>query len=196
MEEAERIADEIKIERERYRGVAVRGSVLYFVIADLANINFMYQYSLSFFLTLFVLRLDKSKKAENMDERLKILIDDITLSVYNSICRGLFEQDKLLFSFLNTSSIFRRDGYINVDEWNFFLRGSANPKKTTNTVDYIDDSTWYGLLGLEEVHDNFKNLTKSFTDPAEKMTWKTIMREENPEKVPLPVMFSEKLTAF
>ena len=145
---------------------------------------------------LFVLRLDKSKKAEILDERLKILVDVVTLSVYNSICRGLFEQDKLLFSFLNTSSIFRRDGLINLDEWNFFLRGSTNPKKTANLVDYIDDATWYGLLGLEEAHENFKDLTKSFMDPADKMTWKTIMREENPEKVPLPVMFAEKLSAF
>lgn len=67
MDEAERIAAEISIEREGYRGVAIRGSVLYFVIADLANINFMYQYSLEFFLRLFVLRLDKSKKSEELD---------------------------------------------------------------------------------------------------------------------------------
>jgi len=28
------------------------------------------------------------------------------------------------------------------------------------------------------------------------MTWKTIMREENPEKVPLPAVYAEKLTDF
>jgi dynein heavy chain len=28
------------------------------------------------------------------------------------------------------------------------------------------------------------------------MTWKTIMREENPEKVPLPAVYAEKLTEF
>ena len=42
MEEAERIALDIARDRENYRCVAVRGSVLYFVVADLANINFMY----------------------------------------------------------------------------------------------------------------------------------------------------------
>jgi dynein heavy chain len=50
MEESERISYDIARDRENYRGVAIRGSVLYFVIADLANINFMYQYSLEFFL--------------------------------------------------------------------------------------------------------------------------------------------------
>jgi len=70
MEESERISYDIARDRENYRGVAIRGSVLYFVIADLANINFMYQYSLEFFLKLFVLRLKNSKKSEVMEERL------------------------------------------------------------------------------------------------------------------------------
>lgn len=85
---------------------------------------------------------------------------------------------------------------ISLDEWNFFLRGPANPKKTTSVVDYVDDATWNMLLGLEEAHDNFKGLTTSFNDPADKMTWKIIMREENPEKIQLPITFAEKLTAF
>lgn len=110
MEEAERTQYDIKKQRELYRRVATRGSVLYFVVADLANINYMYQYSLDFYLKLFKLRLANSKKADILDERLEILINDITLSTYTNICRGLFEQDKLMFSFMNTSSILRRAG--------------------------------------------------------------------------------------
>jgi len=45
--------------RELYRPVARRGSVLYFVIADLALIDPMYQYSLEFFGRLFNRRLEK-----------------------------------------------------------------------------------------------------------------------------------------
>jgi hypothetical protein len=60
----------------------------------------------------------------------------------------------------------------------------------------IDDVTWYGLLGLEDSHSNFKGLQQSFQDPADKLTWKAIMREENPEKVPLPALIAEKLTKF
>lgn len=44
--------------------VARRGSVLYFVIADLALIDPMYQYSLEFFSRLFNRRLDKSEKSD------------------------------------------------------------------------------------------------------------------------------------
>ena len=28
------------------------------------------------------------------------------------------------------------------------------------------------------------------------MTWKQIMKDENPEKIPLPAIFAEKLSAF
>ena len=64
---------------------------------------------------------------------------------------------------MNTSGIFRRSGEITVDEWNFFLRGSITDfRKNLNKLDFIDEQTWYGLLGLEETHANFKDLSKSF----------------------------------
>lgn len=43
---------EIQEARSQYNGVAERGSILYFVIADLAGIDPMYQYSLTYFMRL------------------------------------------------------------------------------------------------------------------------------------------------
>jgi len=199
LEAAQTIQEKIEEDREKYRGVARRGSVLYFVIADLSTVNFMYQYSLEFFLTLFTNRLRLSKKSDVIEERLKIMTDDITQSTYTNICRGLFEADKLMYSFMNTANILRRDGRINVDEWNFFLRGTttdfskvARPEK----IDYIDDQIYQGLLGLEETHRSFREITKSFQDPADKLTWKDIIKSENPEKIPLPALWAENLTKF
>lgn len=138
MIEAEQTAKLINQNRESYRSVARRGSILYFVIADLALIDPMYQYSLEFFSRLFNRRLDKSEKSSELDKRLEILIKDVTESFFTNICRGLFERDKLLYAFLNASSIKRRAGDIQVDEWNFFLRGSATDfSQHENTIDYI-----------------------------------------------------------
>jgi len=37
----------------QYRPIAVRGAILYFVIADLALVDSMYQFSLNYFLRIF-----------------------------------------------------------------------------------------------------------------------------------------------
>lgn len=47
--ETEATEDKISVAREKYRSVATRGSVLYFVVAQLAEIDPMYQYSLKYF---------------------------------------------------------------------------------------------------------------------------------------------------
>jgi dynein heavy chain len=47
--EAEVTEEKINRNRESYRPVAARGSVLYFVVAQLAELDPMYQYSLKFF---------------------------------------------------------------------------------------------------------------------------------------------------
>jgi len=44
--ETEAREERISIEREKYYALATRGSVLYFVVAQLADIDPMYQYSL------------------------------------------------------------------------------------------------------------------------------------------------------
>lgn len=197
MKEAESTAKIIDENRESYRRVATRGSVLYFVVSDFANVDPMYQYSLDFFTKLFIMRLEKSEKSEVLETRLEILINDITRAIYFSICRGLFEKDKLLYSFLNTTSIGRRNGDIDADEWSFFLRGSLiDYSARENKIDYISQKQFISLCGLEDCHTNFKNLIKSFEEVSDKVVWKDIMKSENPEMVPMPPIFDERLTEF
>lgn len=165
MAEAEQTAILISKNRESYRPVARRGSILYFVIADLALIDPMYQYSLEFFSRLFGRRLEKSEKSDVLEQRLEILINDVTESFYTNICRGLFERSKLLYSFLNTSSILKRSENISVDEWNFFLRGSATDySHIPKDIDYVSEAVFKKILGLEECHQNFQGITNSFKD--------------------------------
>ena len=41
--------EKITTAREKYRPVATRGSVMYFVVASMAEVDTMYQYSLKYF---------------------------------------------------------------------------------------------------------------------------------------------------
>lgn len=53
VEESEKTEIEIDLARKKYTPVATRGSIIYFVIADLSGIDPMYQYSLQYYQTLF-----------------------------------------------------------------------------------------------------------------------------------------------
>ncbi len=50
----------------------------------------------------------------------------MTNAFYINICRGLFEKDKLLYSFLIAININIESKDINPREWNFFLRGPSS----------------------------------------------------------------------
>lgn len=109
----EQLEDSIKTEtevtekRNQYKEVAVRGAILYFVITDLAIIDSMYQYSLDYVKKLYNEAIKDSKPSDDIDERLAILIESITRSIYKNICRGLFESHKMIYSFLICTSIQR-----------------------------------------------------------------------------------------
>lgn len=53
VEESEKTEIEIDLARKKYTPAATRGSIIYFVIADLSGIDPMYQYSLQYYQTLF-----------------------------------------------------------------------------------------------------------------------------------------------
>ena len=123
VEESIRTNAEVSQMRNSYRPVARRGSLLYFVIADLARIDPMYQYSLEYFVRLFKRCVDDSQRDANLDKRLVNIAEFQNAFVFKNICRGLFEQHKLLFAFLVAVQILRNSGNISGIEWNLFLRG-------------------------------------------------------------------------
>ena len=64
-----------------------------------------------------------SPQASTIEERLEILIDKISRILYTNISRGLFERDKLIYSFLISTSIKKNAKELDMGVWNVFLRG-------------------------------------------------------------------------
>jgi dynein heavy chain len=116
---------EINDTRNMYTSVAVRGSILYFVIADMGGVDPMYQNSLIYVKSLFNKAIEMSPQAKTIEERLDILINNISRTMYKNISRGLFEKDKLIYSFLIVTSIRRNAKIIDEGMWNILLRGPS-----------------------------------------------------------------------
>lgn len=66
---AEETEKKIDATRMGYRPIAIHSSILFFSIADLANIEPMYQYSLLWFINLFIMSIDNSEKSEVLQTR-------------------------------------------------------------------------------------------------------------------------------
>ena len=76
-------------------------------------------------------------------ERITNLNNYFTLSLYQNVCRSLFEKHKLLFSFLLTTKILFGDNLIDPLEWRFFLAGpSGSIDIVQNPTDWLDDLEW------------------------------------------------------
>jgi dynein heavy chain len=74
LKEASEKKIEINEKRENFRPVAARGSVLYFCVVEMTQVNWMYNTSLSQFLGLFDYGIDMSPKAQLVKERVQIII--------------------------------------------------------------------------------------------------------------------------
>ena len=81
--------------------------------------------------------IETSEKNEDLQRRLQILYNEITLAIYTNVSRGLFERHKLVFSLMLNMSIFLNDGIISYAQWNFLLRGPGQFKTVIPFSTYL-----------------------------------------------------------
>lgn len=82
----------------------------------------------------------QSPARDTIEERLAVLIDKITRLIYTNVSRGLFEKDKIIYSFLIITSILRQAKKIDEAIWNILLRGptSFSPEEAAAKLDTPD----------------------------------------------------------
>jgi dynein heavy chain len=198
MKESEITEREIDVIRETFRPVAYRASILFFTIIDLAAINPMYQYSLQWFTKLFVVSIDTSQKNPEPAQRIQILNDYFTHYLYENVCRSLFENNKLMFSFMLTVKILFGDDKMDAGEWRYFLAGpSGDIKIPPNPTNWLGDLEWgevykqiYGAAQLPVL----QGFEQFFVD--KQAEFRKIFDSEEPHNEPIPGAWNDKLNTF
>ncbi|XP_070178052.1 dynein axonemal heavy chain 6-like [Littorina saxatilis] len=165
--EAEQTEEKISLAREKYRSVAERGSVMYFVVASMGEVDPMYQFSLKYFKQLFNNTIEMSEKNPDLQKRLQICLDETTMCIYKNVARGLFEKDKLVFSFMLCGEIMKTANQISGPEWNFFLRGAAGTldmaRPAMPDASWMTKQKWLAACDLHDTIEVFQGISDDLT---------------------------------
>ncbi|KAL0235884.1 hypothetical protein GEMRC1_002466 [Eukaryota sp. GEM-RC1] len=214
---------QIDRKRDLFEPVAKASSVLFFCTSDLSTIAPMYQYSLEWFTalfrnalskapskvesdipSLFVLKSSSSRKPtlSTVEQRLSALNHFFTRALFFNVCRGLFSQDKLLFSFVLCSRILISRNVIADAEFSYLLTGSTSiekPIEANPKPDLFDDKAWKDLSDLNKFSSFagiIKDISNNISDWATWMDDVMIKDRKSIDNLEIPQNWSAKLSFF
>ena len=194
IKDAQQIESQIDTIREQYRAVASRGAILYFVLVDMARVNYMYQFSFSFLKQLFISAVGTIQEttAVALEEKRAKMIGAVTELAYTRICRGLFDEHKLLFAFLVATNIGLQAGHFSRVQLDLFLHNPASIG-TVKVIagrpkEGVSEEAWMLACAVEDKVANFAGITKSLMKETGK--WADYLKSADPygdrNVLPLP----------
>ena len=193
----EKQIDEARLE---YKEVATYASHLFFCVSSLANLEPMYQYSLPCFIMLFENSIKNAEKHEVLHDRISALNDYFTFSIYNQVCRSLFEKDKLLFAFALCISIYGHNlGEISLDEFRFLITGgveisSGFVEDLEKKPAWLSAKPWIEYVKLSTFYDKYKSLSEHISENAD--DWRVLWDVPDPTNTHFPGPWETKLNTF
>lgn len=180
--EAAGTAVEIDNIRNMYRNAAKRAAILYFTLSDLEQINPFYKFSLKSYLNVFKQAIILAAPGENHNRRVNNLINSITLQTYHYVLKGLFESDKLIFTFHMTLRIMMASKPLLREEIDFLLRFPYEPNALP-PVNFINPIPWGGIATLAQM-EQFFGIDKDIAEYPQR--WKLYLDCQKVEYEPLP----------
>ncbi|XP_046731532.1 dynein axonemal heavy chain 1 [Silurus meridionalis] len=191
---AEETERDIDATRQEYVPVAVRTQILFFCVSDLSNVDPMYQYSLEWFLGIFMAGIANSERADILEQRIININEYFTFSLFSNVCRSLFEKHKLMFAFLLCVRIMMNKNLIDMAEWKFMLSGGTSLQQEPNPAPtWLSERAWQDIMALSSL-PNFTGLAQTFSrDEAE---YRRIFDSSQPHREPLPAEWENKLDSF
>nr|XP_040564670.1 dynein heavy chain 7, axonemal-like [Lepeophtheirus salmonis] len=121
--------ERIEENRNEYLDLAKYAVTLFFTSISLSNINTMYQFSSTWFINIFCTSIDLADKSDELGERLLNIKNHFLKNLYINTSRGLFEVDKVLYSFLLVANLNPDPGFKDSNMWKTFLLNGYNMKE-------------------------------------------------------------------
>jgi dynein heavy chain len=177
----------IKTACEEYRPVASRGSIIYFLVAEMSAVNPMYQTSLSQFVQVFQLAMDNAEKAAIPAKRITNVIDELTFRTFLYVCRGYMEIHKKIYALLLALKLQLNSEVITQEHFSCFVKGGAaldiNAVKK-KPKEWVPDTVWLNIIQLSMSIPLFKELPDIVA--RNESLWRQWYDQEAPEAVPVP----------
>jgi dynein heavy chain, axonemal len=180
IEAMERISDRT---RNMFVPVAHLGSLLFFCVTELANIDPMYQNSLQSYVSIFQEALMNSAKSDEVEERTEAINTTFKRSLYQRICRALFARDQLLFSFIMSLKIFEVDATL----LRWVLMGGFEEDDhhaVPNPFTWLPELSWKLLRRAATQLEGFAHLTELVQQ--NEMFFMDFYESSNPLELELP----------
>ncbi len=245
----------IRLTSEKYRPVATRASLLFFLMNDLAKIHTYYIYSLAAFILVFYRGMDteplplppisikatpallpedgealdaaddasdldvstsdslsgslarggktpdaSSQRPEMTDEELQQrcgrLIEAITKTVFQYVCRGLFERDKVTVASLLAFKVLLNDGRLTPEELDFLVTAkmTTEPGSMGALSEWLPPAVWSRVKALEGLKKYFHRLGDAMQGAPDE--WRRWFDNEQPEASKLPAEYEKSLPPF
>lgn len=168
--------------RSKYKPVAERGVILYFILNNLNKINSIYQFSLKSFVTVFLRAMALTEPQENLTKRLELLQENITYQIFIYSNRALFERDKLMFTSLVAIQCLAQVNKVSQRDLDLLLR--LQPGEIIESpVDFLTDVQWGSIRTLSKI-ESLAGLDEDI-ETAPKL-WRALLSSAYPERQKLP----------
>ena len=185
-------ATEKRIEEARsgYTDIAWRMSINFFVISSLGLIEPMYQYSLTWFINLFITAIKESEPSNDLAVRLKNLFGYATYFLYKMVCRSLFEKDKLIFSFLLCTRMMRAENKLTEEELKFLITGGIQVGELEHNPysAWMVEKSWGEICRLSKL-DQAAGLKEEFDQYKDE--WRDVFQSAEPYNMAFPGRWNE-----
>ena len=191
---AEETRQTINEKREQYRPVATRGSILYFSIVDMANVNNMYQTSLSQFIQLFTLSMDSSEKATTAAARVNKIVSTLTYMAYRNTNRGMYGRDRLSFILIVAFKMMTTANILTVNDVSLFLKGGASldpsgggggaTLRSNPFSEWLEEEAFRNILQLSIECRFYSSILDDIA--RSEVAWRKWYEENEPEKSQVP----------